>query len=240
MTSNKALLVVESFPSDGPMIPRFPPVPGSDSLRRRIEGFPLAALLAVELPGTLVTARLAWYWVADPLTLGRHFGWADTKAQPGFLPYSLSPDDCKALSEWIPRVEAAWTAKIDIAVRRILSAAHARTDPVDRLVDAVIAWENMFGTSEGEPRLRITAAMAWLLEDQAVAREALQRKLKGLYDDRSKIVHGGQFDPASIPERADDALLFALRSLRVLFRDRPDVLDLPDGSARSLRLILGS
>ena len=102
----------------------------------------------------------------------------------------------------------------------------------------MIAWENLFGTSEGEPRLRITAAMAWLLEQDPTSREALQGALKKLYDDRSSIVHGGSVDVGSIGTRADDALGFAVRCLRVLFRERQDVLRLADGSARSLRLIL--
>jgi hypothetical protein len=97
-----------------------------------------------------------------------------------------------------------------------------RAEPADRLVDSVIAWENLFGTSEGEPRLRISAAMAWLLAgDAATRREALQLEIKGIYDARSKIVHGAAAsDDPRLPDEASRALALGLDSLRVLFSER--------------------
>ncbi len=80
--------------------------------------------------------------------------------------------------------------------------------------------------------------MAWLLADTAAGRADLQREIKQLYDDRSKIVHGGTFNETAIAEKANRALDLALSSLRALFGAHTDVLSLPDGSARSLRLIL--
>ena len=81
--------------------------------------------------------------------------------------------------------------------------------------------------------------MAWLLADDSAAREALQGQLRKIYDDRSKIVHGGKPDEASLAEQANSALTHARDCLRRLLRDRPDVLALPDGAARSLRVIMG-
>ena len=220
--------------------PDFPHVSGADALRRRIEGVQLAVFLAAKRPpGSWATARLAWQWLADPLSQGRAIGWTDTRSSPGFMPHELTPNDCKEVAAWAQRIEANWTPHVDIAVRRTLSAAHARTDAADRLVDAVIAWENLFGTSEGEPRLRISAAMAWLLEESEGARRSRQDEIKRLYDDRSKIVHGARFNERAIGERANEALSLARQCLQLLFRDRPDLLELPDGAARSLRLILG-
>jgi hypothetical protein len=214
---------------------------GVDALRRRIEGVQLATFLAVERPlGSWVTARLAWYWIGDPLGHGPALGWNDWRSQPGFMPYELNSDDCAALAIWATYVESHWRHEIDIAVRRVLSAAHMRNDPADRLVDAVIAWENLFGTSEGEPRLRISTAMAWLLEDDHVNRAARANEIKRLYDDRSKIVHGAPFDENLLGERANDAVALARSSLQALFRDRSDLLALRDGATRSLNLILDS
>lgn len=225
---------------DGDM--NFPPWPRVDdrhSLRRRIEGIQLAALLAVDRPpGSWPTARFAWQWVADPFSQGRQLGWVDPRT-PSFMPYEITPDECTALSSWAVLIDERWSRRIDIAVRRVLSATHARTDAADRLVDAVIAWENLFGTSEGEPRLRITAAIAWLLGEDAEERASLQMKLKRLYDDRSKVVHGALVDDGALGERSNDALVVAIQCLRRLFGDRHDVLTLPDGSSRSLRMILG-
>jgi hypothetical protein len=161
------------------------------------------------------------------------------RSSPGFMPYELSPQEFESVGEWALLVESRWSPRIDIAVRRFLSAANARTDMADRLVDAVIVWENLFGTSQGEPTLRISAALAWLMADDAATRELLQIELKGIYAYRSKIVHGERSNESSLGEQADAALNHAREALRVLFRDRPDVLALPDGAARSLPMIMG-
>lgn len=220
--------------------PKWPNIRGTDALRRRIEAVQLAVILATERPlGSWVTARLAWTWVGDPFGHGSNLGWSDPRSQPGFMPYALSSDECSAVAEWAGLIDAHWTPRIDIAVRRFLSAANSRTDMADRLVDAVIAWENLFGTSQGEPRLRISAALAWLLAEDSGARETLQSQAKSLYNSRSMIVHGGKPDESELAEPANAALTIARDALRVLFRDRPDVLALPDGAARSQRLILG-
>jgi hypothetical protein len=120
----------------------------------------------------------------------------------------------------------------------VISAAIDRA-PADRLVDAVIAWENLFG-SDTELSFRITASMAWLLEPSSIDdREALQTRLKGIYTTRSKILHGSVVDPRTVNAQSYDALDLAVVTLAALFRDRPDVLGLPDGAARSNRLLIG-
>jgi hypothetical protein len=123
-------------------------------------------------------------------------------------------------------------------MRRCISAAHERADPADRLVDAVIVWENLFGTSEGEPRLRVSAAMAWLLGADGKDRRRLQLALKRIYDARSKVVHGGDVAPQELAGTALDALTYSVDIMRVLFRDRQDILGLADGAARSLAVLL--
>ena len=235
-----ALKVVVWEPGDGlSNWPTFGKLGGAEVLRRRSEGVQLGVLLAIDRPaGQWATARSSWNWIADPMSQGRSIGWNDPRASPGFMPTELSESECVALEQWCSLIESRWSTGIDIAVRRILSAAQVRNDPVDRLVDSVIAWENLFGTSEGEPRLRISAAMAWLIADTAAGREELQKEIRELYDDRSKIVHGAAFNEVAVAEKANRALDLARSSLRELFQNRPDVLSLQDGSARSLKLIL--
>ena len=227
--------VGDEFPTSPPLAQ----MAGASALRRRTEGLQLAVLLAVVRPaGQWATARFAWHWIADPIAHGRSMSWADHRSSPGLMPTEVSDEECAALRHWCERIEEHWSPTVDIAVRRVLSASQQRTNPSDRLVDSVIAWENLFGTSEGEPRLRISTAMAWLLADSGTARVELQKEIKQLYDDRSKIVHGGSFEEVAIAERANRALDLALSSLRTLFGARTDILALPDGAARSLKLIL--
>jgi hypothetical protein len=220
--------------------PKLPTIEGADTLRRRLEGIQLATVLATDRPaGSWVAARPAWTWIGDPFGYGPNIAWSDARSSPGFMPYELTPAECDSVAQWTGLVEAHWSPRIDIAVRRLLSAANARTDMADRLVDSVIVWENLFGTVEGEPRLRISAALAWLLTGDPIDREARQLELKRLYDYRSKIVHGGKPDEVALGEQANAALMHARDALRALFSDRTDVLALPDGAARSLRMIMG-
>jgi hypothetical protein len=164
--------------------------------------------------------------------------WWDPKSNPGFIPYELSVDESAGLQEWASLIDKAAHPSIRVAVRGCLSAAHARADPADRLVDAVIVWENLFGTSEGEPRLRISAAMAWLLGQDGKDRRRLQLELKKLYDARSKVVHGGDVSPEELGTSALSALSYAVQILKSLFRERPEVLGLGDGASRSLAVLL--
>jgi len=221
-------------------MPSWRPMQGHDTLRRRLERMQLAAMLSTDRePGSWVTARLAWSWTGNPFGHGGNTGWGDPRGLPGFMPAVLSFEECADFEQWATRVDASWTGRIDIAVRRLLNASNARTDMADRLVDSVIVWENLFGTSQGEPRLRISAALAWLLEGDPAAREELQVQLKTLYDYRSKIVHGSNYDESTLGERATEALTYARDAMRVLIKDRPDVLGLAHGAARSLRMIMG-
>jgi hypothetical protein len=219
----------------------WPKLRGADELRHRLEAVQLSALLALPRPpGSWVTARPAWSWIADPLASGRHIAWWDVRSGPAFMPYELNREECEKLGGWCHLIATKRTPAIDIAIRRVISVAHARMDPADRLVDSVIAWENLLGTREGEPTLRLSVALAWLLEPgNASRRESLQRRLKTLYAARSAIVHGNPTDDRRIAEQANEAFACALGALATLFRDRPEVLALPDGGARSLRLMLG-
>jgi hypothetical protein len=82
------------------------------------------------------------------------------------------------------------TERLWFGVRRLLSAATGRTNPIDSFVDAVISWENVFG-SDREITNAISMSIAHLLEpDSARARHVLFQRIKELYDLRSKILHG--------------------------------------------------
>lgn len=153
--------------------PAWPAPLAWEETRRRVECIQLAAILATERPlGQWVTAVHAWTWTANPLSHGPSLSWADSRSMTNFMPSELSPSECDAVATWIDLIDKCWTPRLDIAVRRLLSAANKRTDPADRLVDAVIVWESIFGTSQGEIRFRVSTAMAWLLADDIAEREA--------------------------------------------------------------------
>jgi hypothetical protein len=232
--------VLVSAPPGDNVFRTWPKIDGADTVRRIIEGVQLALLLSTERPeGQWAAARLSWSWSGDPLGHGSNLGWSDIRRGVGFMPAELTAEECQLVGEWAHHIEDRWTPRIDIAVRRLLRAVNERTDMADRLVDAVIVWENLFGTSEGEPTLRISSSLAWLLADDPAQREELQRKCRSLYRDRSRIVHGAAQDESALAESANAALRVARDALRVMFRERPELIALPDGAARSLRLIMG-
>ncbi len=219
----------------------WPACEGLETLQRRIEAVQLALTLSMEgrEVGSWTAARLAWQWIADPLAPGRRFSRPNHRRSSPYIPAVLTARECGSFTDWLCHVKDGWSRQIDIAVRRFLRAVNSRGDPADRLVDSVIVWENLFGTSQGESTFRISAALAWLLAPDVESRLELQAQLKDIYTVRSRIVHGSKADEASLLENANNAVLYSRGALAKLLRDRRDILTLPNGSARSQRLIMG-
>jgi len=172
--------------------PEFPP-PDWDAIRatqeqaqREIDVMRLAAVLAStsERPWSLTQVASL---VVDPTTPGGAMFWE--RNQITVRHAELDAEGGERIVDWRSKVDAHHPSELDIAMRRILGAAGNRIDPVDGLVDAVIAWENCFGT-DSETMFRVTAAIACLLEDGDDSRLERLRALRKIYDKRSRIVHG--------------------------------------------------
>lgn len=103
---------------------------------------------------------------------------------------SFAPEDLANLSAWLDRVANPRLSMIAIA--RLTSMVQ-RFDNVDSFIDAVIVWENLFGTGDNqELSYRVSTNMACVLSDAPAERVALQSELKKLYNLRSSVVHGGK------------------------------------------------
>lgn len=105
----------------------------------------------------------------------------------------------------------------EIAATRLVSAVVHREHYVDSLIDAVMVWENLLGTSS-EVSFRVTAALARLLEPDVSKRRNFRKKLADVYDVRSRIVHGSKIDPAKVNEARNLAVDVAIRALREFYR----------------------
>ena len=206
---------------------------------RRLESLRLALLLSSERT-PLPMAHSTWRVFLEPLGHGMTSSWSDPRQAPSLVPSALTAAERDNWRDWVRDVDAQRVPNIDVAVRRTLMAAAERPDPTDALVDAVIAWENLVGSREGEPTLRVSAALAWLLGKNAVDRIEIRRQVLRLYKLRSDVVHGNRFlNPREAGERHREALGIAVRALRVLLRERLNLLtDCKDGNERSLQLIL--
>lgn len=151
---------------------------------------------------------------------------------------TLTCAEAGVVREWHRLVTVHHHASLDVARRRLLAAATVRTDPIDAFVDAVVVWESLFGT-HSEVTFRVTASIGRLIEPSDVqARRQLVKELKDLYSMRSKLVHGGpEPEPHVIEAGRDRTIEVAVKCLRALYRDRPDLIPMTS-TERSNRILL--
>ncbi len=213
-----------------------------DQVQRLIENVQLGALLSQDFNASEpITVLPTWRYVHDPLAHGYGVGWSDPRMSRSFMPKQLDEAAASKWRDFAIAVEAHRTKYIDVAIRRTLRAAAERRDFADVLMDAVIAWENLLGSRRGEPTLRVSGAIAWLLEDTSEKRSVLRSELSKLYDMRSDVVHGNKMpsDQKLVP-KSQWALEVAVDSLRVLFTSRLELLtECKTGDERSNRLLMG-
>ena len=139
--------------------------------------------------------------------------------------HELDEDDAARIRDIHHRILEGHTDSLEISQRRLLSAATNRRDAGDAFIDAVIVWENAFGSSF-ETMFRVTAAIAQLLEpENPVNRQQLWKELKDLYGQRSRFVHGGK-EPREndLQVMRDRAIWIAIRLLKAMYEARTDLL----------------
>ena len=205
-----------------------------DHVSRRLR---MGLLLAVASQHR-VQMVMSWYSVDDPLDNGMSAGYGEPQRAVGLVPTQLTDDDIRAWQKWYTLLAADGSDRLDIAISRVLRAISERRDHTDVLIDSVIAWENVFGSSQGEPTLRVTGCMARLLASDPGERARLRTELAGMYALRSKAVHGNSQIKASDAARCYKALDYAIDVLRIVYRDRSDLLEEKDGNARSIKILM--
>jgi hypothetical protein len=197
-----------------------------------------SVMLAVERE-TRAQLVQTWRYFDEPVQHAPAVSWSDPRRGTGIMPTQLTEAEVTAWGEWYGRLSTAHVDRIELALSRILRAIAERHEPSDVLIDSVIAWENLFGTKEGEPTFRVTTCLAVLLEESLQARKDRRKRLADIYGLRSKVVHGsGNVRGREYP-MCYEALDTAIGAIRVLVTDRTDILELPDGAARSNHLLLG-
>lgn len=209
---------------------------------RRVESIQLGALLSQEFnPQEPITVLSTWYYTHDPLSHGLNMSWSDPRLSRAFIPKQLDEAAALKWQEFATSVEQNRTKYIDVAIRRTLRAVAERKDFADVLVDSVIAWENLFGSRQGESTLRICGSLAWLLEEEVSKRAERRTELGKIYATRSDVVHGNkEHEPKDLVPQAHRALEIAIAALKVLFTTRLDLMqDFKTGDDRSNRLLMG-
>lgn len=134
---------------------------------------------------------------------------------------SIEEDVLARVPDMLKRVRLAPDSSIRVAAHRVLMGSQYPRHAEDRILDAIIAWENIAGDTRDAVKMKTCAVVAYLVADSA-SRGAVRRELEKLYMSRNNIVHG------IISRRANDgdlwkdgnrALDVALRALRALFVD---------------------
>ncbi|WP_143675182.1 HEPN domain-containing protein [Streptomyces sp. JV178] len=196
-----------------------------------------ALMLAVERTPRAQLMQ-TWSAFAGPIFDQLSISWSDPRQGPGFMPVQLTSADVESWIKWFGCLSARRVDRIELALSRILRAVAERRDMSDVLIDSVIAWENLFGTKEGEPTFRVTMCLAKLLKDSFEDRKAFKARLGKIYSLRSKIVHGSGNPKLDEHLLCQQALDVAIDAIRILVSERTDILDIPDGALRSSALLL--
>jgi Apea-like HEPN len=208
------------------------------AIERELTRARLAIVLASD-EGVILAPRPRSWAVPNPITSSG--GWSVASERlGGRRTVTIPPSVASRITAWSHRLqdhpESLW-----LGARRLVAAVAERTDPLDAFIDAVVCWENMFGTGDGEVGFRVCGSIATLLEpiDTAKRRETFD-KLRKLYASRSRLVHGSS-EPAPTEAVAlrDESIRVAIEAMRRLY-DRAELRDATDSSVRSRIALLGS
>ena len=177
--------------------------------------------------------------VISPIEYVSPIDWRRTEPRVTSSPAAtLDQAGLERVENWIHKTKQH-PKRLDIAMRRSVSALAQRTDPLDGFIDAVLAWENMF-SGRPETNLRVCGAIAWLLRsDDYLQREELFKELKDLYTKRSKLVHGAM---GTIPDATacrDRAVRIAVDSMKRLYANSA-LLRMESSDTRGAAILLGA
>jgi Apea-like HEPN len=158
--------------------------------------------------------------------------------QRGIAPLcALSEEETASWNDWISRITTIGLKGVEVAARRLQLAIAERRSPVDRFVDSIIAWENLYG-SGGAMTLRISASLALLLGENADHRKQIYDDAKTLYALRGKVVHGtANVADSEIDSSAKKGIRVAIDALRKIYAELPDMIPF-NGQSRSEAMIL--
>jgi hypothetical protein len=196
--------------------------------------FPLACALASQDSENPVVPLVTWTTALLP------FMGSFSYSTP-LLPRKFGADidfgsQITELEEWARLVEKTHAPSIDVAVRRIVSAVAHRNDKSDSLIDAVMAWENLLGTSN-EVTFRVSASLTKLIEKDAKNRTSLRKRISEIYGIRSRLVHGASVDAAELNLACTEAISIAIQALRASYHLGTNWLTL-SSSDRSNKILL--
>lgn len=152
---------------------------------------------------------------------GRSLNFRD--ASTPLIPRQIGDPELKNVVSTLKRLKTNDTTKLALALDRYRSATTNRSNPIDRIIDAAIGLESLFGDS-AFVNTSIAVGLSNLLGTTYEERKELYESSKRLYGKRSKIVHGKKLKPNENPELIADELLELLARSILGFLDEPKLL----------------
>lgn len=188
--------------------------------------------------------------LADKNLSSVHMPWATTINPIGFSGTSFSSSQKISNSFYDARKEENYLLfskyhkaildkpinNIKIAISRLLKALTDRTDPTDSFIDIMIGLENIFGTDR-ETTSHLSNTIAKILEHELVQRKSLVKKIKNVYGNRSRLIHGSKhFKFEAIIKDRDFSLDILKKCIIHLIEKEPELLPLK--SAERVQAVL--
>lgn len=208
-----------------------------------LELFPVLMLLAGmrDRRGRLRAPHVVWTRKSPYFFMGGDSG---SGANPNlqwrtsaFYDGVVTPSVAEAARQLLPSLSQAPAAALRVTAHRLVSAGLVYDkSPEDRLVDAAVAWEALFGSRDHDQlSLQLALSMAWLLSyNDHAARERLFRRAKKIYGLRSKLVHGGGAKTQEVEEAADELTEWLRRAVIALVTTHAPLLSATDRVPRLL------
>jgi hypothetical protein len=216
------------------------PDPATDDQSRRSRVYEIREDLAVamaiaSLPDGATTdaefgkacqnpVAVRWQWTCSIIpVLSENMSWS--RLEPRGVPHLLEPKHVRDAMEFWQQMQNTNDTPVRVAVHRVNRALHERRQMDDRLIDAIIAWENLAGKIErGDITFRTCFVLAFLISTES-ARQGVVGRLREIYKIRSNLVHGVNLDlDEEFGRQAKWALEVALRGLRSLYTDQSPLL----------------
>jgi hypothetical protein len=195
---------------------------------------PLACALASKDHLNPVVPVITWSTFLIPFQ--GFFGYSSPILGPIIAKEQDASQQLEDLEGWALTIERAHSPEVDVAAKRLVSAAAHRTDKADALIDAVMVWENLLGTSN-EVTFRVSASLAKLIESDPEKRIKLKRSLSDIYGIRSRIIHGTHVDAPTVQGACSEAIGTAVLALRQSYRRGREWLSM-NSAARSEEILL--
>ena len=199
------------------------------------ETIQLGILTAVcDQPQPLLVAP-TWWAIIEPFK-GVQVQWSElfTARLLSHMPRAITLPYYPPVQEAIERVAVRRTPSIDVAIRRLVSAHIDRYAPADKLIDIVIAWENLFGPrSQKEITRTVSTALGNLLSSASSQRgDRIRKDAVRIYGLRSRLVHGGSAKVGQVEAAVPRAFDLTRQAFCELLERRPELVADPNRGER--------